>query len=101
MTTRVLAYCRQSRDNEDGIDRQRIQITELCERLYGDAHTIAWYLDNDETADAKKRRRSRPNYTRLFADAEAGAGDVIAFQTTDRLLRDVREMEDFLDLVER
>src|SRR3954451_8855378 len=96
---RALIYVRQSRDSEDGIGRQLEQCEALCER---NGWTIVGkYDDNDETADAKKRKAARPRYARLLADAEAGLGDVIVFQTTDRLLRDVREMEDFIDLVER
>jgi site-specific DNA recombinase len=59
--------------------------------------------DNDESADSKRRHCAdyRPGYRELLADMEHGATDVVVAGAQDRLLRDVREGEDLIDLVNR
>lgn len=75
------------------IERQR----EDCERL---AEREGWtivetYIDQSKSAtDATK---SRPDYDRMVADYEAGAFDAIVCWDLDRLTRQPRQMEDWVD----
>ncbi len=99
MTTRAILYLRQSKDVEGtraAVDRQLEDCERLCERMGWDV--VRTYTDNDVSASSKK---PRPAYKALFADVKAGACDVIVAWAQDRLLRDVREGEDLIDLVER
>lgn len=91
-------YARQSADYADGIDRQVAYCTREIEAMGGTVGTI--YTDNDETADAKKKRYSRPGYKRLLAAIASGACKGFVGQDQDRVLRDIREGEDLIDLVE-
>lgn len=92
-------YARQSADHADGVDRQIIYCTQEIERMGGRVGTI--YTDNDETANTKKARYSRPGYKRLLASVAAGTTRAFVAQDQDRLLRDIREGEDLIDLVEK
>jgi site-specific DNA recombinase len=94
-------YARQSLDNADGIERQIEDCTREIERLGGIVGKL--YLDNDESANSKRktRRDYRPEYRRLMADVAAKAGRAFVAQDQDRLMRDIREGEDLIDLVER
>jgi DNA invertase Pin-like site-specific DNA recombinase len=56
------------------------------------------YVDNDRSAYSGK---PRPAYRRMLADADAGRLDAIVAWHTDRLHRSPRELEEFIDLVER
>ncbi len=99
MTTRAVLYLRQSRDVENtraAVDRQLDDCERLCQRNGWDVVRI--HTDNDTSATSRK---PRPAYQALFADVQAGACDVIVAWAQDRLLRDVREGEDLIDLVER
>ncbi len=99
MTTRATLYLRQSKDVEGtraAVDRQLEDCQRLCERMGWDV--VRTHTDNDVSASSKKPRLG---YRALFADVEAGACDVIVAWAQDRLLRDVREGEDLIDLVER
>ncbi|WP_285119318.1 recombinase family protein [Propionibacterium freudenreichii] len=91
-----MIYLRISLDREmDGlaIERQR----EDCERL---AEREGWtvvetYVDQSKSAtDATK---SRPDYDRMVADYQAGAFDAIVCWDLDRLTRQPRQMEDWVD----
>jgi DNA invertase Pin-like site-specific DNA recombinase len=78
------------------------------ERQEGDCRTTrtdpnGWtvvevYVDNDRSAYSGK---PRPAYLRMLADADAGRFDAIVAWHTDRLHRSPRELEDFIDVVER
>jgi site-specific DNA recombinase len=94
-------YARQSIDSADGIDRQVEDCTREIERLGGRLGRV--YRDNDESAHSRRRHRAdyRPEYQRLMADVAAGVCRAFVVQDQDRLMRDVREGEDLIDLVER
>jgi DNA invertase Pin-like site-specific DNA recombinase len=55
------------------------------------------YCDNDITASGKKRR---PHYERLLADIEAGRFDVVVTVHTDRLHRNLTELEGYIKVCE-
>lgn len=91
-------YCRISQDAKGeglGVERQR----ELCERL---ANSLGWtvgdvYVDNDMSA---YRGKPRPEYQRMVTDLRAGVRDGVIVVDQDRLVRHVRELEDFIDLAD-
>lgn len=56
------------------------------------------YVDNDRSAYSGK---PRPAYRRMLEDAAAGNFDAIVAWHPDRLHRSPRELEEFIDLVER
>jgi site-specific DNA recombinase len=56
------------------------------------------YVDNDISAYSGK---PRPEYKRLLADIEAGRIQVVVVWHLDRLHRQPKELESFIDLVER
>lgn len=93
---RAAIYLRISQDRErDGlaIERQR----EDCERL---AEREGWtvvetYVDQSKSAtDATK---VRPDYDRMVADFQAGAFSAIVCYDLDRLTRQPRQLEDWVD----
>jgi DNA invertase Pin-like site-specific DNA recombinase len=104
MPDRAVIYLRQSRDREGthaGVDRQLEDCTALVDRI---GATVARVItDNDESADSTRRHRAdyRPGYRELLADMEHGACDLVVAWAQDRLLRDVREGEDLIELVNR
>jgi DNA invertase Pin-like site-specific DNA recombinase len=55
------------------------------------------YCDNDVTAEGKRRR---PHYDRLLEDVAAGRVDVVVAAHTDRLHRNVTELERYIDTCE-
>ena len=55
------------------------------------------YEDNDVSA---YRGKPRPAYRRMFDDIKAGVRDGVIVWHNDRLHRNTRELEDFIDLVE-
>jgi site-specific DNA recombinase len=55
------------------------------------------YCDNDITASGKKRR---PHYEQLLADIEAGRVDVVVTVHTDRLHRNLTELEGYIKACE-
>jgi site-specific DNA recombinase len=95
MTT--VLYLRESKDDELGIERHRADLVALAER---NGWTVAdEYVDNAESANRDKRRgKPRPRYAAMLADAEAGKISRILCWQIDRLVRDVREGEDVIDL---
>lgn len=98
----TVGYTRISDDREGeakGVANQRADIqakaTALGWAVIGDDE---WYEDNDITADPKKR--PRPNFDRLLADMEAGKVKHVLCYDQDRLVRDMRQLEDVVDAVE-
>jgi site-specific DNA recombinase len=97
--TQAAIYCRISKDREAdglGVERQRRDCEALAERL---GWTVtATYTDNDLSAYSGK---PRPAYRDLLAAIDSGTvGGVLAWHP-DRLHRSPRELEGFIDLVER
>lgn len=75
------------------IERQR----EDCERL---AQREGWIVVEtyvDQSISATDATKSRPDYDRMVADYEAGAFDAIVCWDLDRLTRQPRQMEDWVD----
>jgi DNA invertase Pin-like site-specific DNA recombinase len=91
-------YCRISEDRLGaglGVERQR----EDCEKL---AATKGWtvvetYVDNDISAYSGKLR---PAYRRLLADLDDGSIQAVVVWHLDRLHRQPKELESFIELVE-
>ncbi len=79
-----------------GVERQRLDCEALC-RSHG--WEVAGYLeDKDRSAYSGKPRRS---YQELLRSVEAGEIDAIVTWHNDRLHRSPKELEGFIDLVER
>ena len=79
-----------------GVERQRIDCEALC-RSRG--WEVGCYLeDNDRSAYTGKPRRA---YQQLLKSVEAGEIDAIVTWHNDRLHRSPKELEGFIDLVER
>ena len=92
-------YLRISQDREmDGlaIDRQR----EQCEALakYRQWEVVETYVDQSKSAT--DRTKVRPSYDRMVADYKAGAFDAIICYDLDRLTRQPRQLEDWIDAAE-
>lgn len=92
-------YLRISLDREmDGlaIDRQR----EQCEALakYRQWQVVETYVDQSKSAT--DRTKVRPAYDRMVADYKAGAFDAIICYDLDRLTRQPRQLEDWIDASE-
>jgi site-specific DNA recombinase len=91
-------YCRISEDRPGtglGVERQR----QDCEKL---AASKGWrvadtYIDNDISAYSGK---PRPEYRRLLADLAEGTIQAVVVWHLDRLHRQPKELESFIDLVQ-
>jgi DNA invertase Pin-like site-specific DNA recombinase len=96
---RAAVYLRISQDragDELGIARQR----QDCQRL-GIAkgwEIVEEFSDDDFSAFSGK---PRPGYSRLLAALEAGGVDVVVAWHPDRLHRSPKELETFIDLIEK
>lgn len=96
---RAAIYLRISLDREmDGlaIDRQR----EDCEKL---AQFRGWEIVEtyvDQSISASDKTKKRPAYLRMVQDYEAGLLDAIVCYDLDRLTRQPRELEDWIDRAE-
>jgi len=96
---RAVLYLRQSRDftgERDAVDRQR----EDCQRI---ARERGWrivreYVDNDRSAS--DRKKSRPAYNEMVADFAEGRFDAIICADLDRLTRQPRQLEDWIEAAE-
>ena len=78
------------------IDRQR----EDCEKL---AQFRGWEIVEtyvDQSISASDKTKKRPAYLRMVADYEAGLLDAIVCYDLDRLTRQPRELEDWIDRAE-
>ena len=89
-------YVRISDDGEGsraGVKRQVEDCERICaERGWGVAGV---YKDNDRSAYSGKRR---PAYERLVADMKSGAIGAVVVWHADRLTRQPRELEDFIEV---
>lgn len=96
---RAAVYLRISQDREmDGlaIDRQR----EDCESLaqFRRWEVIETYVDQSKSAT--DRTAIRPDYDRMVADYQLGRFDAIICYDLDRLTRQPRQLEDWIDAAE-
>ena len=97
---RAAIYLRISLDREmDGlaIDRQR----EDCEKIAKDRQWEVVETYVDQSISASDRTKRRPAYERMVQDYEAGLLDAIICYDLDRLTRQPRELEDWIDRAER
>jgi DNA invertase Pin-like site-specific DNA recombinase len=90
-------YCRISRDRDGhqlGVKRQE----RLCKTLADDKgwEVVEVYVDDDESAFSG---RGRPQYRRMLGDIKSGRVTAVVVWHTDRLYRRLRDLEDFIDLV--
>ena len=95
---RAAIYCRISDDREGrglGVARQEAECRALAERLGWSVSKV--YADNDISA---YRRRRRPGYEALLEAVKQGQVDGLVVWHNDRLHRQQRELEDFIDLVD-
>lgn len=99
---RAAIYLRISQDREmDGlaIDRQR-------EDCIAEAERRGWQIDLDRllyvdpSISATDRSINRPDYNRMVADFRAGRWDALVCWDLDRLTRQPRQLEDWIDLAE-
>ncbi|GAT04914.1 recombinase family protein [Mycolicibacterium fortuitum] len=92
-------YLRQSRDrdgNELAVSRQREDCLTLC---HGRGWTeVVEYCDNN--VSATNRRKVRSQYQQMLADISAGMIQAVVVWDLDRLYRQPRELEDFIDLAD-
>jgi len=79
-----------------GVERQDQDCRSLCQRRGWTLIDV--YVDNDISAYSG---RSRPSYQRLLADIEKRKIDMVVAWAPERLHRSPRELEDFLELIER
>ena len=94
---RAIIYARQSKDSEDGIDRQ----LEKCLKLIADRGwelVHAPFTDNDVSAT---KRRKRPAYEATMAMVRAKKADILVVAHMDRLYRRAAELETIIPIVEQ
>jgi site-specific DNA recombinase len=82
-----------------GVDRQRVDCTQLAATRWPDS-PVTEYVDNDVSA-SRYSRKPRAAYQRLLADIEAGTITALVGWNFDRVFRQPRELEAFLDLADR
>lgn len=82
-------------NDELGVRRQEKACRELCERQ--DWRDVVVYIDNDVSAYSGKKR---PEYLRMLDDIKDGVVERLVVWNPDRLHRSMRDLEDFIDLIE-
>jgi site-specific DNA recombinase len=93
MTKRAARYIRQSKTDDDGVDRQDERTAALVTaRGWVDVGT---YVDNE--VSASKARGAGTAWARMLADADAGLIDVVVAVDLDRLLRTTRDLNVLID----
>ncbi|MGV9635743.1 recombinase family protein [Nocardia rhamnosiphila] len=103
---RVAVYLRFSQDRTgagEGIARHEPHCRALAERLAeqrGVTAQITVFTDNDISASAYTRKR-RPQYRAMCEAVGRREFDVVIAYHDTRLIRQMRELEDFIDLIER
>jgi len=93
---RAAIYTRISdaRDGESaGVDRQQEDCEARCERE--DWNVVGIYCDNN--VSAYKPKGKQPSYLRMLADIANGEIDVIVCNATDRLYRQLKDLEDLIE----
>lgn len=93
MTVRAALYLRQSKSDDDGIERQRDRTRRLAE-LRGWS-TVREYVDDD--VSASKTRGPGTAWAKMLSDASAGNIDVVIGVDLDRLLRSTRDLNTLVD----
>lgn len=96
--TRAVLYLRISQDHTGeglAVERQR----EDCEQI---AEQRGWKIVGlyEDTESASDRNKKRPDYDRMVADYRAGAFEAIICWDLDRLTRQPRQLEDWIEAAE-
>jgi site-specific DNA recombinase len=95
---RAVIYARISKDKTGagvGVGKQESDCRELAARLGFDVTGVR--SDNDLTAfKGSGRSKPRPGYKDLLADLRAGRANVVLAWHTDRLHRDMTELEEYI-----
>lgn len=94
---RVAIYLRQSLDAE-GTGLAVARQEKACQRWVADRATmtvVATYTDNDMSAT---KRRVRPGFAQMLADAKRGDFDMVVAYHLDRLTRTIRDLLPLLEL---
>lgn len=101
MTTRAAVYLRISLDatgEQLAVERQLQDCMKIVD-------TRGWQLVGepyrDNSISASKRNVKRPSYDRMVADFEAGLFDALVCYDLDRLTRQPRQLEDWIEAAER
>lgn len=97
----TVGYTRLSMDkygDQLGVTRQREDIAALARSLRWPDVT-EFYEDNDVSANTDKKR-PRPEFDRLLQDMRAGRVEHVLCYDQDRLVRDMRQLEDVVEAVE-
>jgi DNA invertase Pin-like site-specific DNA recombinase len=103
---RAVVYCRLSRDRNKDKQGEGMKVADQeadCRDLAGRlGFTVAAVrTDNDLTAfKGTARSKPRPGYDALLDDIESGRADVVLAWHTDRLHRDLSELEHYVDVCE-
>ncbi|MGN7976516.1 recombinase family protein [Microbacterium sp. 22195] len=98
-TVKAAVYLRISLDKDgDGlaVDRQRSD----CMRILGERGWTLYEEYADESISAFKKNVARPAYDRMSADFKAGKFRAIVCWDLDRLTRQPRQLEDWIDAAE-
>src|SRR3990170_6702846 len=98
MVSAAAIYARISSDPEGthlGVERQIADCRELAVSLGWPVAGV--YVDDDISAFSG---RTRPEYRRLCEDIKAGDIDALVVWHPDRMHRNLRDLEDFIDLCE-
>jgi len=96
---RAAVYLRISDDklgDELGVTRQREDCLKLCEQR-------GWTVTEvyvDPSVSASNRRKRRPHYDRMVADYKAGKFEALVCWDLDRLTRQPRQLEDWIESAE-
>ncbi len=99
VTRRAAVYVRISEDREGaglGVERQREDCQALARRLGWQVRHV--FVDNDVSAFSGA---TRPEYRRLLDVLRGGEADAVLAWHTDRLHRNPRELEEYLDVCEQ
>ncbi len=95
-TVKAAVYLRQSLDatgDELAVQRQRADCLRIAAELGWEV--VGEYVDN--SISASDARKARPGYDRLVADHAAGVFDALICWDLDRLTRQPRQLEDWID----
>lgn len=79
------------------VDRQRLECRGIVETRGWDV--LREYVDN--SISASDARKNRPGYDALVRDYQAGAFDALVCYDLDRLTRQPRQLEDWIDAAEK
>jgi site-specific DNA recombinase len=99
MTTKAAIYLRISLDRtgeELGVDRQREDCIQIAEARGW--QVVETFVDN--SVSASKRTVRRPAYERMVADFKDGRFQALVCWDLDRLTRQPRQLEDWIDAAE-